>query len=126
MAKNGAKKIMIVDDNEDLIYMLRIVLERDGYKIISATSGEECLERLNTDRPDLVLLDIMMPGMDGWEVCKEIKGGNDYPTLPVSMLSVRKDSEDIIKSLHDAGADAHLPKPVNFNELKKTVATLLG
>lgn len=126
MRKNGKKKIMVVDDNEDIIYMLRIVLERDGYKVVGATSGEECLQRITNERPDLILLDIMMPGMDGWEVCKEIKHSGDYPPIPVSMLSVRKDSDDILKSLQYAGADAHLSKPVNFDELKKTVTTLLG
>ncbi len=126
MKRHGKKKIMVVDDNEDLIYMLRLVLEKDGYSVLGATSGEECLRRIVTDRPDLVLLDIMMPGMDGWEVCKEIKDRRDYPSIPVSILSVLKDSEDIMRSLHYAGADAHLSKPVDFDELRRTVTTLLG
>jgi CheY-like chemotaxis protein len=126
MEKGARKKIMIVDDNEDIIYLLKSMLEMDGYEVVGATSGEECLRRIGVEKPDLILLDIMMPGMDGWEVCREIKGGESYPHVPVSMLSVRKDPEDVSKSLQYAGADAHLSKPVNLDELKKTVTTLLG
>jgi CheY-like chemotaxis protein len=126
MKGNGLKKIMVVDDNEDMIFMLRIILEKDGYKVIGANSGEECLKKVNIDRPDLILMDIMMPGMDGWEVCREIKSSGHYPSVPVSMLSVRKDIEDITRSITYAMADAHVAKPINFDELKKTVATLLG
>jgi CheY-like chemotaxis protein len=126
MKKNGSKKIMVVDDNEDMIYMLSTVLKKDGYKVVGATSGEECLRRVNTDKPDLILLDIMMPGIDGWEVCKRIKESGLFISVPISMLSVRKDEEDFKKSLQYAHADAHLTKPVNFEELRKTVESLLA
>lgn len=117
---------MVVDDSEDIVYLLKIVLEMDGYEVVGAATGEECLKRITIERPDLILLDIMMPGLDGWEVCREIKGSGEYPSVPVSMLSVRKDQEDVAKSLQYAGADAHLSKPVNLEELKKTVTALLG
>lgn len=126
MKKKKSKKIMVVDDNEDMIYLLRTVLEKDGYEVIGVTSGEECLRKVNVAKPDLILLDIMMPGIDGWEVCKQIKESGFFISVPISMLSVRKDKEDFNKSMGYAHADAHLTKPVDFEELKKTVETLLS
>ncbi|MCK4532079.1 MAG: response regulator, partial [Candidatus Aenigmarchaeota archaeon] len=68
-----AKKIMVVDDEESLIELVTAVLEQEGYEIITAMNGEEALERLKTEKPDLILLDMMMPGMSGREVCERIR-----------------------------------------------------
>jgi CheY-like chemotaxis protein len=125
MSKNGSKKIMVVDDNEDIIFMLQSVLEKNGYKVITAKSGEECLRKVEGAQPDLILMDIMMPGIDGWEVCKKIKESELHISVPISMLSVRKDNDDIKKSYEYAHADAHLTKPVNFEDLTRTVNSLL-
>lgn len=126
MHKNGSKKIMLVDDNEDILFMLRSVLEKEGYSIDEAKSGEECLRKIENIKPDLILMDIVMPGMNGWEVCKKIKESELLISVPVSMLSVRKDREDVRKSIEYAHADAHLTKPVNFEDLRRTVNNLLS
>jgi CheY-like chemotaxis protein len=125
MPKSGSKKIMVVDDNEDIVFMLRSVLEKDGYQVVEAKSGEECLRKVENAQPDLILMDIMMPGIDGWEVCKKIKESELLISVPISMLSVRKDSADLKKSFEYAHADAHLKKPVNFEALRRTVSSLV-
>jgi len=118
--------IMVVDDDEDTAFMLRMMLKKEGYNVAEVRSGGECLEKFEAVRPDLILLDIMMPGMDGWEVCRMIKGRNPRIPVPISMLSVRKDEEDIKRSFEYANADAHLGKPVDMRALLGTVKKLLG
>jgi len=125
MPQSGSKRIMVVDDNEDIIFMLRSVLEKDGYQVIEAKSGEECLRKVENAQPDLILMDIMMPGINGWEACKKIKESELRTSVPISMLSVRKDREDLKKSFEYAHADAHLEKPVNFEDLRRTVSSLV-
>jgi CheY-like chemotaxis protein len=112
-------KILIVDDDPDFIFILDRVLGSAGYDVISAGSGTECLEKVQSENPDLVILDIMMPDMNGWDVCKKIK--ETLPDLPVSMCSILKEPRDIEKSLKHAGADEHITKPLIFDKFLETV-----
>lgn len=116
------KNIMVVDDDPDIIFILRTLLRKNGFSVTAASSGSECLMKLKEKKSDLILLDIMMPDMSGWEVCKKIK---KICSVPVSMLSIRRDKEDIKKSLKYAGADRHLAKPINFNDIMNTVNSLI-
>jgi CheY-like chemotaxis protein len=116
-----SKKILIVDDDPDFLFILNHVLMKEGYEVISAQSGTECLEKVEKEKPDMVFLDIMMPDVDGWEVCKRIKAVS--PNLPVSMCSVLRDPEYIEKSIRFAGADEHLTKPLSFNKVLDTVSS---
>jgi|Deesub1362A_J573_1020465.scaffolds.fasta_scaffold00151_52 CheY-like chemotaxis protein len=118
-------RIMVVDDDSDVIYVHKLILSRAGFEVVGVESCEECLEKLDEISPDLVVMDIMMPGMDGWEACRKIKERNSH-SPPVVMVSVRRDEEDIRKSLEYARADAHLPKPLNKDELVNTIRQLLG
>lgn len=115
-------KILIVDDNPDFLFVLDSVLTREGYKVIKAGDGDECLKKVESEKPDLVFLDVLMPDVDGWEVCKKIKAA--FPNLPVSMCSVLSEPEDIEKSLRFAGADDHITKPLSFNKVLVTVSHL--
>jgi DNA-binding response OmpR family regulator len=117
---------MVVDDDEDTTFMLRMMLKKEGYNVAEARSGEECLDKFEAVRPELIILDIMMPGTNGWEVCRRIKERELRISVPISMLSVRKDEEDIKRSLEYAHADAHIGKPVDIKELLATVERLLG
>ncbi|MDI6655721.1 MAG: response regulator [Candidatus Hydrothermarchaeota archaeon] len=117
-------KIMVVDDDPDMRLVLRCLLEREGYKVLEAENGEKCLREAEKKKPDLILLDIMMPGLDGWEVCRMLKESPATASIPVSMLSVRKEEEDVKKSFEYAHADAHLGKPVKSEELISTVERL--
>lgn len=120
------KKIMVVDDNEEVITLVKTALEREGYSVVGVTSGRDCLEKVEDEKPDLILMDVMMPSLDGWEVCKRIKESELLLSIPISMLTVRRSPEDIRKSLEYAGADAHLSKPVSVDELRNVVRELLG
>ena len=117
--------INVVDDDESNRFTLRLILESAGYDVLEAESGEECLEKLDHVRPDLILLDINMKGIDGWEVCKQIKERMPSILVPISILSARDTKEDIKRSLEYAHADAHLKKPVDGKELLDTVKILL-
>ena len=118
------KKILIVDDEEDMIFILKNFLSKKGYSIREVKSGEECSEVLKKDKPDLIIMDIMMPGIDGWETTRTIKTDERTKNIPVSMLSVKADTEDVRRSFEYALADHHLSKPIVFDDLLSTVESL--
>lgn len=119
------RKVMIVDDEADILFLLKTILKRAGYDIVQASNGEECLEKLKVEKPDAIILDIMMPGIDGWETCKKIKEDKSTSSIPVSMLSAKKEPEDIEKSLKYAHADKHLFKPIKAEAIKEEIEELL-
>lgn len=119
-------KIMIVDDDRRVRFVLANMLEKRGHEIIEANSGKTCLKILKDEKPDLILMDIMMPGMDGWDVVKEIKKDKSNEGIPISMLSVKFEDKDKTKSLAEAGADWHIVKPVSRDKLLKTIDWLLA
>jgi CheY-like chemotaxis protein len=115
------KKIMIVDDEETLRTVVKKILEKGGYDIIEAADGRDCLEKLKGVKPDLILLDVMMPEMNGWEVCKEIRENPDTKDIIVAMLTVKSEDEHKVKSLDEAQADWHIAKPVRRQKLLQTI-----
>lgn len=110
------KTILIVDDEMHIVQMLEMNMRTQGYKSIVAYSGEECLVVLEKQRPDLILLDIMLPGIDGIETCRRIKSENRTKTIPVIMLSAKSQQKDIIIGL-EGGADDYITKPFSLQEL---------
>jgi CheY-like chemotaxis protein len=119
------KKILVVDDEKDLVYILKALLSRNGYSVIEANSGEECLDLLEREEPDLIFMDIMMPGMDGWETARRIKTDQYKMHIPIIMLSARSNNVDTKKSREYSFADEHLAKPINSRELIKTTESLI-
>jgi two-component system response regulator VicR len=117
------KKIMIVDDEPDTVDLVKLVLETEGFEVMTAYSGNECLMKLDKEKPDAVLLDIMMPEMDGWEVFKEIR--EKYNELPVAMLTVRNQDIDKMLGLHVLKADDYITKPFGRKELVERVKKLV-
>jgi class 3 adenylate cyclase len=117
-----AATVLVVDDQPANIRLLDAVLTSRGYDVVAAESGEEALKRINESPVDLVLLDIRMPGMDGYEVCRRIREQRDTAYLPVVMVTASGDEEKV-KAL-EAGADDFLTKPVNRNELLARAASL--
>jgi CheY-like chemotaxis protein len=121
-----SKLILIVDDEDDILFILKNVLTKKGYLVHEAYSGEECLNILKKERPDLIFMDIMMPGIDGWEAARKIKTNPKTRDIPISMLSVKSDPEDQEKSRVYSQADEHLSKPVDFDALLQTAENLLS
>ena len=115
-------RVLVVDDQPPNVRLLEAILAPRGYDVLTASSGEEALAALDADDVDLVLLDIVMPGMDGYEVCREIRERPGTAYLPVVMVTASGD-EQKVKAL-EAGADDFLTKPVNKNELLARVASL--
>ncbi|MFQ6136959.1 MAG: PleD family two-component system response regulator [Candidatus Hydrothermarchaeales archaeon] len=110
-------KVMNVDDSPDMLHLMDWILQKEGYNVIEATSGEECLEKLEKERPDVILLDVMMPGINGWEICKQIKGDASTRDIPVVMFTIRSRDEDIARSFEYAGAEWHVSKPFKIRDL---------
>ena len=103
-------KVLIVEDERDLLELLKYNLDREGYEVDTAVSGEEGLKKVRADPPDLVLLDLMLPGMDGLEVCRGLKGRPETAGIPVIMLTARGEESDIVAGL-ELGADDYITKP---------------
>jgi two-component system cell cycle response regulator len=117
-------RILVVDDILPNVKLLEAKLSSEYYDVLTATSGEEALQRVAQDSPDLVLLDVMMPGMDGFEVCRRIKANPAYAHIPVVMVTALTDSTDKVRGL-EAGADDFLSKPVNDTALMARVRSLV-
>lgn len=118
-------RVLVVDDEEDLRELIMKVLESKGLEVYGASQGEEALEKVRAIKPHLVLLDVMMPDIDGWEVCRRIKNDPGTKDVVVSMLTVRGRDPDKVKSFDYAIADWHISKPVDIEDLSKTVLWLL-
>ena len=116
-------RILVVDDILPNVKLLEAKLNSEYYDVITATSGEEALKKIKEESPDLVLLDIMMPGMDGFEVCRRIKEDHDTSHIPVVMVTALTDSNDKVRGL-EVGADDFLSKPVNDTALMARVRSL--
>ena len=117
------KKILIVDDDPAMVRLLAQVLTRKGYEVLESNNGQEALRLLYKNKPDLVLLDVVMPAMDGWQTCSRIR--DMAATIPIIMLTGRRKTEaDVVRGL-DHGADDYLIKPIGNNELTARVQAML-
>lgn len=114
-------KILVVDDDTGLLTLLRLGLEREGFTVYTAESGREGLRTAYEVHPDLIILDVMMPEMDGWMTCQRLRYVSDTPVI---MLTAKSNRADILKGL-SLGADDYLTKPCNFDELKARIQTVL-
>jgi DNA-binding response OmpR family regulator len=108
-----AEKILVIDDEEPTVQLIAMLLERRGFEVIKAYRAEEGLRKAYRHQPELVLLDIMMPDMDGWDVCKRLREMSD---VPIIFLSARSDVKDVVKGL-EMGADDYVVKPYDNDEL---------
>ena len=120
-----ANKIMVVDDEPDVVDLVKLVLESDGFKVVTAYSGKEALEKIGKEMPDLVLLDIMMPQMDGWEVYSRIRANPKTKDIPVAMLTAKSQSIDKMIGLHVVQVDDYITKPFGRSELLERVKRIL-
>lgn len=118
------EKILIVEDEPDIVRMLEYNLKKEGYRIISASDGIEALRRLEGENPDIILLDLMLPEMDGLEVCRRLKQNPDTTRIPVIMLTAKSRESDKIVGL-ELGADDYITKPFSVGELIARVKAVL-
>ncbi|MEO8192816.1 MAG: diguanylate cyclase [Gemmatimonadales bacterium] len=118
------KRILVVDDHEDNVEVLRARLEARGYAVEGAMNGQEALDKVAGWCPDLILLDVMMPDMDGLEVVQRLKADRSLPFIPVIMQTALDSTERMVAGL-EAGADDYVTKPINFAELEARVRSLL-
>jgi len=117
-------KILIVDDSIELHQLIQERLEADRHKVITANDGEEGLEKAKSENPDLIILDIMMPKMDGFEMCSTLKNDSRYNKIPIIFLSAMAQQDDF-KAGKEIGADAYIVKPYEPNILLAKIESLL-
>ena len=111
-----ARKILTCDDEKHIVRLIQVNLERQGYEVITAYNGVECLEKVASDRPDLIVLDVMMPEMTGFEVLEALKKDPDTAEIPVIMLTARAQDADVLRGWQ-SGVECYLTKPFNPMEL---------
>lgn len=119
------KRILLVDDEMDLVETLRFSLELEGYEVLTAYNGEEALHLARSHQPDLILLDVMLPKMDGYKVCRLLKFDARYKHIPILMLTAKTQEKDRIIG-QETGADEYITKPFEMEELMKKVREYLG
>ncbi|CAN5788952.1 diguanylate cyclase [soil metagenome] len=117
-------RILVVDDNQDNIEIIATRLRFRGYEILEASDGAQALAHVRDSAPDLILLDVMLPDIDGYEISRRIKGSEDLPFIPIILVTARDSTQDKVAGL-DAGADDYLTKPINFPELEARVRSML-
>jgi two-component system alkaline phosphatase synthesis response regulator PhoP len=125
-----AQKILIVDDDPDLVEAVSIILESKGYAVAAAYGGIEGLEKVKTEKPDLIVLDVMMPDKDGYEVCKELKADEKYRSIPILLLTAVVSKISSTKYTQQMGmeteADDYVDKPVEPDELVRRIEVLIA
>jgi DNA-binding response OmpR family regulator len=118
------KKIMVVDDEPDILFTVGQMLEVNGYEVIKAEDGKECLDKLNQIIPDLVLLDIMMPEMSGWDVAAKIKEKPEWSNIPIVFLTAKGDTMSV--GIGGLAAEDYITKPFDIEDLKARVQKILN
>jgi CheY-like chemotaxis protein len=123
--RSTRRTILVVDDDEDVRGLLRAMIERAAHRVLEAAGGAEALELIGRARPDLILLDVHMPGLDGTEVCRRIKAEPATPAIPVLMLTAAVRAEDRHRAL-SGGADGYITKPFSPRSLLDQIGVHLG
>ncbi len=118
------QRILVVDDDKEIVRIIRAYLEKAGYTVWVAYEGETALHVIRSDRPDLVVLDLMLPDRDGWDITRIVRGDAALAATPIVMLTARVEGEDRVTGL-DLGADDYIPKPFNPHEVVARVRAVL-
>ncbi len=117
----GPGKILVVDDDKNICELLRLYLEKDGFSVVISNDGQDAVNRFSSVNPDLILLDIMLPGLDGWQVCREVRKKSN---LPIIMLTAKGETFDKVLGL-ELGADDYVVKPFDAKEVIARVKAVL-
>jgi len=119
------KRILLVEDEAQLVEMVKMRLEASGYEVISARDGQEALDKARKDNPNLIILDLMLPKIDGYKVCRMLKFDEKYKSIPIIMFSARAQEQDRQMGMQ-VGADAYISKPFEPKALIEKIEELLG
>lgn len=120
-----SKKVLIADDEPNIVISLEFLLRREGFEVLVAVNGEEALTKARAERPDLVLLDVMMPKMNGFDVCQALRADPELASMRVLMLTAKGRETEVSKGL-GLGADGYMTKPFSTKDLVAQVRLLLG
>ncbi|HVG57120.1 MAG TPA: response regulator [Hyalangium sp.] len=119
------KKILLVDDSPTVLLMEQLLLQNGPYELLSATSGAEAVERALKERPELILMDVVMPGMDGFEVCRVLRAKEETRTTPIILVTTRGGPEHVEMG-YESGCSDYVTKPFDGNELRAKIESFLG
>ena len=122
----GSATILCIEDETEMIDLLRLMLEHEGYRFVGAHGGEAGLERIREEPPDLVLLDLMMPGVDGWEVYRQLQADPALSQIPVIVVTAKAQQIDVVLGLHIARVADYIVKPFSFQQLLESIRRVLG
>ena len=122
----GKRSVVCIEDESEMIDLIRLILGRRGFELTGATGGVEGLEAIRRVKPDLVLLDLMMPGMDGWEVYRRMKADAMMKTIPVIIVTAKAEGIDEVLAKHIAKVDDYIKKPFSLQELLQAIERVLG
>jgi two-component system response regulator VicR len=121
-----SKRVVCIEDEPEMIDLVRLILGRKGYEVIGANGGIDGLEAVRRELPDIILLDLMMPDMDGWEVYQQIKADEALKDIPVVVVTAKAQSIDKVLGLHIAKVDDYITKPFGPQELLESVDKILN
>ena len=119
------RRILCIEDEPEMIDLIRLILERKGFEVLGAVGGQEGLEAIRSEKPDLILLDLMMPDVDGWEVYRQMKADSELQHIPVVVVTAKAQSIDKVLGLHIAKVDDYVTKPFGPSDLLESVERVL-
>jgi len=119
-------KILVIEDTKEMIEFIRFILEGDEFDVVAAQGGQEGLDLAQAERPDLILLDLMMPGISGWQVYRQLKADDGLKDIPVIVVTARGETADRVRGLHVARVDDYIAKPFTGSELLDSINHVLG
>ncbi len=119
------RRVLCIEDEPEMIDLIRLILERKGFEVMGAVGGQEGLDTVRREKPDLVLLDLMMPDVDGWEVYRQMKADDELKSIPVVVVTAKAQSIDKVLGLHIAKVDDYVTKPFGPTDLLDSVDRVL-
>ena len=126
MPMGEKQRILVIEDEAEMIDLTRIVLEREGYEVLGAVGGARGLEMIRQEKPDLILLDLMMPDIGGWEVYRQVKADQELAQIPVIVVTAKAQSIDKVLGLQVAKVDDYITKPFGPKELLESIDRVLN
>jgi len=125
MTDEKVRRIVCIEDEPEMITLIQLILKRKGFEVIGADGGKSGLDTVRAEKPDLILLDLMMPDMDGWEVYQKLKADEVARDIPVIVVTAKAQSIDKVLGLHIAKVDDYIPKPFSPQELLDSIQQVL-